>query len=56
MWGCGETYGGHKQGGSGLVEDDESEAPAQVADHMVGRVRRAVAQRLVGLDDQNDLV
>lgn len=31
-------YGGHKEGRSGFVKDNESEAPTEMANNVIGRV------------------
>lgn len=40
----------------GLVEEDEGVGAGELGEHEAGRVGRAVAQRLVGLDDEEHLV
>lgn len=50
------TYRSNKEGGGGLVKDNESEVPAEVANNMVGRIGCAITECLVGLDHQNHLI
>jgi len=45
-----------EHGAGAVVEDDEGEGAREVLDDLVGRVRPAVAERAVGLDDQQRLV
>ena len=52
----GGTYRSNKQGGSGLVEDDESKASTEMSHDMVWRVRRPVTQCLIRFYHQNHLV
>lgn len=51
-----ETYRSDEESGGGLVEDDEGEIAAEMADDVARRVRSPVTEGLVSFDHQNHLV
>lgn len=50
------TYRSNKQGGGGLVKYYESKLSVEMANNMVGWVRRPITKRLVSLNDQNHFI